>query len=56
VCRDQDSLASALQLFDQAVDLKSNLRIKSGGRLIQKDQVGIVDHRKSKSHALFLTA
>ena len=48
-------LASRSSL-NQAVDFQAHLRIEAGGRLIQEQQLRIVDQRQRQRHPLLLAA
>jgi len=38
-------LASRLELFEAFPDQVAGLRVEAGGRLVEEDDVGVVDHR-----------
>ncbi len=52
----EDGALGVAELLDQAVDLEANLGIEPGGRLIQKQELRIVDQGQSEGYALFLSA
>jgi hypothetical protein len=41
---------------DFAVELAAGLRIEAGGRLIEEDQLGLVDEREGQGEPLALAA
>ncbi len=53
---EQDGALFGAQMFDERVDLKAYLRIKSGGGLVEEEQRWIVDEPQSDGEALFLSA
>ena len=46
----------ALELLDDVVNFAAHLRIEAGGRLVEEDDLGIVDQRHGQRQALLLPA
>ena len=51
-----DGFLLALELFDDVVDFAADLRIESGGWLVEEEHAGIVDECHGEGEALFLAA
>ena len=57
VMRRQDNRPPrSLELLDEIPELAAGLRIESGGRLVEKQEVGIADQGNRQGEALFLPA
>ncbi len=56
VRREHDRAAVRLEVGDQIPELAARLRIETGGRLVEKEQVGIADDRAREREPLLLSA
>src|SRR5262249_58516766 len=53
---DEDGAVFAAQVGNQLVDLEARLWIEAGGRLVEEQQLRIVEQRQSQGEALLLAS
>ena len=56
VRREHDRAAERFEFGDQIPELAARLRIETGGRLVEKEQIGIADDRARERETLLLSA
>ena len=56
VRRQQDRAAGFLEFLDEVPQLTPRLRIETGRRFVEKEQIGIADERAGEREALLLAA
>src|ERR1700677_5217896 len=53
---EQNGLLLGFYLFNDVVNLAANLRVKTGGRLVQENYLGVIHQSHGQREALFLAA